>query len=80
MTDINDIWNVEAIRQRLGLDENDTSRDSYILEMSPMERVRLIVGWYHGSEYWADTYVGYFESQGIYLTTDPGANGIIELD
>lgn len=80
MTNIDDIWNMEAMRQRLGLEENDTSRDNEILNMSPMERVRLIAGWYHGSESWADTYVGYFESQGVYLTTDPGANGIIELD
>ena len=68
---------VEAMRQRLGLKKDDTSKDKSIEEMEPMERVRLIVGWYHGNRLWADTYKEYFESQGIYLTTNPDADGII---
>lgn len=68
---------VDAMRQRLGIEKDDTSKDKSIEEMEPMERVRLIAGWYHGNGLWADTYKEYFESQGIYLTTNPDADGII---
>ena len=68
---------VDAMRQRLRLEKDDASKDKVIESMEPMERVRLISGWYHGSGIWADTYKKYFESQGIYLTTNPGADGII---
>ena len=68
---------IDAMRQRLGLKQDDTSKDGDIEKMQPIERVRLIVGWYHGNGLWADTYKEYFESQGIYLTTNPDADGII---
>lgn len=75
---IDDLGYVEEMRQRLGVGENDTSKDSTIEGMSALERVRLIAGWYHGDGAWADSYREYFESQGLYLTTDPEANGVIE--
>ena len=75
--EIDDLGYVEAMRQRLGLDEKDTRKDDKIVAMTPMQRVRLIAGWYHGDESWADTWSGYFESQGLYLTTDAEANGVI---
>ena len=68
---------VENMRQRMGLEKDDTSQDKAIEAMEPFERVRLIAGWFHGNGLWADTYKEYFESQGIYLTTDPEASGII---
>ena len=74
---VDEIGYLEEIRKRLGLDENDTSRDKDIVEMEPMERVRLFVGWYHGDGSWADKYKGYFESQGLYVTENPEADGII---
>jgi hypothetical protein len=61
---------VEEIRQRLGLERDDTSRDGEIERMSPIQRAGLVVGWFHGSESWARQYKEYFESQGIYLTTN----------
>lgn len=67
---------IEEMRQRLGLDENDTSKDVFIEEMDPLERVRLIAGWYLGDGSWADTFMEYFQSQGIYLTTDQKAQRI----
>mgnify|MGYP001616372269 CR=1 FL=1 len=74
---INELGYVEEIRQRLGLKSDDTSRDWQIHGMTPFLRVRLIAGWYHGKPDWADTFKEYCESQGIYLTTDPKANGRI---
>ncbi len=44
---IEEMGYVEAMRQRLGLEKDDTSCDAEIEQMDPMERVRLIVGWYH---------------------------------
>ena len=60
---------IEILRMRLGLDENDTSRDAYINSLPPMRRVRMIAGWELGSEAWATQFEEYFESQGLYLTT-----------
>lgn len=76
--DIEDLGYVEEMRQRLGLEPNDFSRDGDILSMSPMRRVALIAGWYHGDEGWAEIWKNYFESQGIYLTTNPNTEGRIE--
>jgi len=75
---IDEMGYVEEMRQRLGLAPNDTSMDAKIEFMPPMQRVGLITGWEHGSESWAETYREYFESQGLYLTTDPNANGVLE--
>ena len=74
---IDEIGYIEEIRQRMGLDENDTSADEEIEYMEPMERVRLLAGFYHGNDDWADTWKEYFESQGIYLTTNSDVDGII---
>lgn len=74
---IEELGYVPEMRQRLGLKEDDTKRDKEIEAMKPMERVRLVFGWYLGSGDWADTAKEYFESQGIYLTTNPEADGII---
>jgi hypothetical protein len=75
---IDDLGYVEEMRQRMGLDETDKSRDVDIVKMEPMDRVRLIAGWYLGSDDWADTFKEYFESQGLYLTTNPNAKGVLE--
>lgn len=74
---IDELGYVEEMRRRLDLDPEDTSCDADIVSMSPMQRVRLIAGWYHGSGSWADTWKEYFESQGIWLTTNPDADGVI---
>ena len=74
---IDDLGYVEEMRKRLGRKEDDSSIDSHILSMEPLQRVGLIAGWYHGYDSWAKTYKGYFESQGLYLTTNPEADGVI---
>jgi outer membrane protease len=48
--------------------------------MTPFKRVSLIAGWRHGDDTWADTYKSYFESQGLYLTTNPNADRVINFD
>lgn len=75
---IEELGYVEEMRQRLGLSEDDESRDKEIEAMDPLQRVRLIAGWYLGDGGWADTFREYCESQGLYLTTDPEANGVID--
>lgn len=74
---IDEIGYLEEIRKRMGFNENDKSMDKDIEEMTPMERSRLVIGWYLGDGSWADTCKQYFESQGLYLTTNPEADGII---
>lgn len=36
---------IKDMRQRLGIEEDDDSRDGYIEGLSPMERLKLICGW-----------------------------------
>ncbi len=68
---------VEEMRQRLGRKEDDHRVDAAILAMEPMERVELITGWFLGGTGWAESFKSYCESQGVYLTTNPDAEGII---
>ncbi len=75
---IEEIGYLGEIRQRLGLNENDPRRDTEIEQMSPMRRVRIIAGWYLGDPAWADEFKQYFESQGLYLTSNRLADGVIE--
>lgn len=74
---IDEIGYVEELRQRLGLAGDDDSKDSMIERMEPFQRVRMIAGWYLGDSNWGDTFKDYCESQGVYLTIDADANGII---
>ena len=75
--DINELGYVEEMRQRLGLSRSNTCLDDRIEKMEPMERVRLIAGWINGDPAWADIWKEYFESQGLYLTTNPNAEGVL---
>ena len=74
---IEELGYVKEMRQRLGLDPNNKSKDKFIESISPMRRVRLITGWYLGDGFWADSFKSYFWSQGLYLTTNPNADGVI---
>jgi len=75
---IDEIGHLYEIRQRLGLDEADTSKDDMILKMDPLRRVAKIAGWYLGDEEWAYTFKRWCESQGLYMTKNPDADGVIE--
>jgi len=74
---IEDMIYVEEMRQRLGLDENDTSKDKYLEQMKPFDRVKLIIGWEFGDESWGDTFKEWCDSQGLYLTTNANDKEII---
>jgi hypothetical protein len=74
---IEELGYVDEMRQRLGLEAGDTSCDEEIVAMSPMERVGLIAGWFLGDNGWADTFKDYFESQGLYLTTNADDPNVI---
>lgn len=75
--EIDDLGYVEEMRQRLGVAADDTRKDAKLLAMKPMQRVKLISGWILGDEQWAVMFKNYFESQGLYITTDPEAKGIV---
>lgn len=71
---------LKKMRQRLGLEENDTSRDEYLKGLPPFERVRIIAGWLLGDERWADNFFVWCNSQGLYLTTNPEADGVLNIE
>ena len=52
---------LSAVRQRLGVKEDDTSRDNTISKMSPREIVEIYSGWELGSEDWASTFISIYE-------------------
>lgn len=53
------------IRQRLGLDENDTSRDTEIEAMTPEKKLRAVVGWHLGDEQWANDFINWAVALGV---------------
>lgn len=75
---IEELGYVPEMRQRMGLDEDCTDLDKDIECMTPMDRIGLIAGWYLGSDSWAGTFKEWCESQGVYLTTNPNADGVID--
>jgi hypothetical protein len=77
---IEEMGYVEEMRQRLGLSPDDTSADKELEATPPLQRVKLISGWVLGDPMWVNSFKIYFESQGLYLTTDPCANGVLELE
>jgi hypothetical protein len=70
---------LKEMRQRLGLAKDDSSHDGEIQVMDPMERVRLIAGWFLGDGQWADIFKDYFESQGFSVKEVPATHEIEEF-
>lgn len=59
---------IGEMRQRLGLEEDDASRDPEIEKMSPTERLGLIAGWKLGYSGWEHTILDWVEDAGFKLT------------
>ena len=55
---------MEMLRGRLGLNEDDTSRDAEILKMEPYEVVRECSAWKLGDPYWATMIAGWMKQSG----------------
>lgn len=59
---------LDDIRQRLGAHETepeeniDTSKDSKIETMSPLDLIRNVCGWQLGDENWAVSFISDYES------------------
>lgn len=53
------------MRQRLGLDEDDSSRDEKIEEMTAEQRLGLIAGWNLGYSDWAGTILRWVRDAGF---------------
>lgn len=52
---------LEAIRQRMDAeDENDTSKDKLIEQLTPLELVGKLSGWELGDESWGRKYVNIY--------------------
>lgn len=64
---IDELGYVEEMRKRLGLEEDDTTLDPRIEQMTPLKRVGLIAGWYLGDASWASTFKEWCESQNMIL-------------
>lgn len=45
---------LRTLRKRRGLDETDTSIDTALDQMEPMDKLRECVAWELGSRHWAD--------------------------
>jgi hypothetical protein len=53
------------MRQRLGLEEDDASRDAQIEAMPPMERLKLVCGWHLGDPGWAGHFLDWARDAGF---------------
>jgi hypothetical protein len=53
------------MRQRLGVDKDDTSQDEKIERMRPIERLQLVCGWNLGDPSWATQFIAWAEDSGF---------------
>lgn len=60
---------IKEMRQRLGLEEDDTSRDAEIEDMTPIRRFNLLCGWYLGDIAWAQTIIDWQRDAGFTITS-----------
>lgn len=56
---------IKEMRQRLGLEENDTQRDAEIASMTPYARLRLLCGWFLGDPNWASSMLEWCNDAGF---------------
>jgi hypothetical protein len=59
---------IQEMRQRLGLQPDDTSRDVDIEKMSPTKRLSLLTGWHLGYDGWEHTILNWVEDAGFKIT------------
>jgi hypothetical protein len=57
----------QVVRQRLGLKENDDSRDAHIDAMEPIQLLRHVAGWNLGYPDWANTFLGWARDCGYQI-------------
>jgi hypothetical protein len=69
--------NIKVLREYSELEEDDSSQDEMLLALPPMERMEMIAGWHLGDPSWANQFKQWFENQGLYLTTNKDADGVI---
>lgn len=55
----------EIVRQRWGLDAEDTSRDADIDNATPLKLFRAVCGWKLGHPDWADQMIGWAKDCGL---------------
>lgn len=75
-----EIGHVTAMRSWAGATESDEEYARQVISWPAMERVKLIWGWHLGDPSWALAAKEFFESQGLYLTTDPTARGVLPVE
>lgn len=68
-----------ALRGRSRLEENDTTQDEALVDLSPLEIVRQCAGWYLGDPSWAVTFAKWFKAVGI-IEEKPCCNGSGEVE
>jgi len=56
---------IADMRQRLGLEPDDISRDTEIEKMSPTDRLGLIAGWNLGYSGWEHTILNWVRDAGF---------------
>ena len=56
---------IRDMRQRLGLEPDETRGDDAIRSMTPMERFKLLCGWHFGDPSWASTVIAWAKDVGF---------------
>lgn len=56
------------MRQRLGIDPDDASKDDVIEKMTPEERLGLLCGWHLGDPAWSRTFLNWARDAGFKIT------------
>lgn len=61
---------IDPMRQNLGLEAGDASRDADIESMTPEQRLGLVCGWHLGDRSWARTFLSWARDAG-YKISEP---------
>lgn len=59
---------IKDMRQRLGLEPDDSSRDSDLEKMTETQKLGLIAGWHLGYSGWEHTILNWVEAAGFKVT------------
>ena len=60
---------MKMLRQRHGLEEGDTSKDEFLQSLSPIDKLREVLGWEAGCARRAETLISWAQGCGFKISS-----------
>lgn len=64
------------LRQRLGLESDDSSEDEYLVNLNSLKRFKMLLAWHLGSEDYFYKIVDWMSSQGLCIAVETDKTGM----